>query len=108
MIPDYSTTEIVAVSGAAITAATFITILLQGVKDFIPGLKGRWALGTVYAVALVPSLLLWFGGNPEYNNPLTYAGLIVIWGALVVTARGIYHTMFQGPSRQEDQQQQQD
>lgn len=101
MLPDYSTAEIVVAFGGTVTAGGILTMLLQAVKDFFPAIRGRWSMGAIYFVSFLSAIFLLIGSDPAYDSLLTYGGFFVIWGSLVVVARGIYHQMFQGPAAQE-------
>ena len=93
-VEDLGNTEILIVAGGTLTASTLITLLLQMVKDYFPGLSGRRAVSSVYGVSAVVSLvtLMVNGDNPL--DPLTWVSWFVMTLLFSNVARGIYATMF--------------
>ena len=98
MLPDYSTMEVVTAIGGTVTAGGIITMLLHLVKDYFPTLRGRAAMAAVHITSLLAAVMLIISSGPDYGSLMTYLGAFVVWLGLTVTARGIYHTLFQSPA----------
>lgn len=98
MLPDYSTVEVVTAIGGTVGAGGIITMILHLFKDFFPKLRGRKAMAAVHLTALLAAILIIVSSGPDYGDVLTYVGAFIVWLGLTVTARGVYHSLFQSPA----------
>lgn len=92
---DVSTAQLTLAFVGSVTVSALLFLFIQAIKDFFPGLAGRAALGTMYALSLAIALAMLYQTGADWYDPLTYLAAIVVAISVAIVAKGIYAQVYQ-------------
>lgn len=101
MLENTTSTDVLLITGGTVGVSLLIFFIIQGFKDFWPGLNGRAAMGVVYLVALGVSAAVLYQADNHYNLEWVLA-LIVSTASLAEIAKSIYARIYGREIKVED------